>query len=367
MPLAEIESRLETAYANGLRDAEFFVTPLIAIYKEDPKGLGASEIVNNSRFVERTFAGGDRYSLTGLGQMALKAGDADLADRCYGALLDFEDSCATLGLMGSCWCGPIAYSLGILAHGLGRHADASKHYGRALAKAAAMNARPYLARIHASAAALARETGDAAAAERHAADADKIIRELGMRDVRLAPAATGMETPATRTFSLQQQGDVWSVAYGGQSAVIRDSKGLQMLARLIIQPETEIHVLDLSGISRAAADSDEGPMLDSQARDEYRRRVAELQDELEEAEAMADVGRADALRTELDFITRELSKAFGLGGRARASGDAAERARVNVRRRIKDAVERIGEQLPEAGKYLENTIKTGRYCRYSPM
>ena len=364
-PLADIESRLETAYKSGLSDAEFFIAPLITVYKEDPDGRNARELVENSRFVDRTFAGGDRYSLTGLGLMALRAGDAGLAQRCYDALLDYEDSCATLGLMGSCWCGPVAYSLGVLAHGLGHHDDASKHFDGALAKAAAMNARPYIARIHASAAELARDVGDTEAADRHESAASGLMRELGMRSVRVAP--TIISAPAARSFSLQPRGDVWNVEFGGQSAVVRDSKGLQMLARLIEQPETEIHVLDLSGISRSAAESDEGPVLDSQARDEYRRRVAELKEELDDAEAMADLGRADTLRNELDFITRELSKAFGLGGRARASGDAAERARVNVRRRIKDAVQRVGEQLPGAGKYLENTIKTGRYCRYSPM
>lgn len=365
--LADIEARLKKAYASGLGDAEFFIAPLITVHKEDPDGRNARELVENKRFVERTFAGGDRYSLTGLGQMALRAGDLELAQRCFDELLSFDDSCATLGLMGSCWCGPVAYSLGLLAHGLRRHDDASTHFDRALEVAAGMNARPYLARIHSSAAALARDVGDDAAARRHQADADRIMRELGMRPARVAPAAPTSAAPVTRAFSLQRQGDVWNVAYAGQSAVIRDSKGLQMLARLVGQPDAEIHVLDLSGISRAAADSDEGPMLDPQARDEYRRRVGELQEELEDAESMADLGRAEALRNELDFITRELSKAFGLGGRSRASGDAAERARVNVRRRIKDAVDRIGEQLPEAGKYLENTIKTGKYCRYSPM
>ena len=226
--------------------------------------------------------------------------------------------------------------------------------------------RPYIARIHASAAALARDRGDQADADRHAAEADSLIRELGMRPVRVAPAiAVGPKT--SQAIALHRDGDIWRIEFGGQSAAVRDSKGLRMLARLVGEPEAEVHVLDLSGVSRGAANSDDGPMLDSQARDEYRRRVAELQEELDDAESMADLGRADALRTELDFITRELSKAFGLGGRARASGDAAERARVNVRRRIKDAVVRIGEQLPEAGRYLENTIKTGRYCRYSPM
>jgi tetratricopeptide (TPR) repeat protein len=366
-PLQDIEADLDMAYASGLRDAEFFIAPLLALNKEDPDGRNAREFVENRRFVERTFAGSDRYSLTGLGLMALRAGKPELAQRCFDELLSFDDSCATLGLMGSCWCGPVAYSLGIIAHGLGRHDDASMYFDRALEIAAAMNARPYVARIHSSAAALARDTGDDTAARRHQADADKIIRELGMRPLRVAPSGVSAVPPATRRFSLQQQGDVWNVAFGGQSAVVRDTKGLQILARLIGHPDAEIHVLDLSGISRAAADSDEGPMLDPQARDEYRRRVTELQEELEDAESMADLGRADALRSELDFITRELSRAFGLGGRSRASGDAAERARVNVRRRIKDAVDRIGEQLPEAGKYLENTIKTGKYCRYSPM
>jgi hypothetical protein len=88
---------------------------------------------------------------------------------------------------------------------------------------------------------------------------------------------------------------------------------------------------------------------------------------LSEAIELADQGRADALREELDFITRELSRAFGLGGRERRAGAAAERARINVRRRIKDAIERIREQTPEAGRHLDNTVKTGSYCRYAPL
>ena len=125
-------------------------------------------------------------------------------------------------------------------------------------------------------------------------------------------------------------------------------------------------MLDLLGASRDVA-SDSGPALDDKARAEYQRRVAELQEELEEAESLADLGRVDTLRGELEFITRELSRAYGLGGRERRSGSAAERARVNVRRRLKDAIERIGEQIPDAGTYLENTIKTGTYCKYVPM
>jgi hypothetical protein len=151
--------------------------------------------------------------------------------------------------------------------------------------------------------------------------------------------------------------------------LLNNSKGLAMLVQLIEHPDTDIHVLQLSGanVADAPADSGAGPAIDAEARAAYKRRVEELREQLEEAESMRDTGRVDDLRGELDFITRELSRAFGLGGRERPQGKAAERARVNVRRRIKDAIDRIEEQLPGAGRYFENTIKTGSYCRYSPM
>jgi tetratricopeptide (TPR) repeat protein len=366
-PLGEIEAQLQLAYDGGIGDAEFFVAPFIAVYTRGDDEAFARQFVANQPLVERTFAGGDRYSLTGLGQMALKAGDAALAQRCYDTLLEYRDGCATLGLMGSCWCGPVAYWLGKLAHGLGRLGEAREHNNAALAIAKNMKAVPYVARIHASAAEIARDDGDDALAAKHEAEARALMHALSLRPVRMAPTEPPPPPSASAAFSITRDGDVWTVRYGREAASVRDARGLWMLAELVSRPDTEVHVLDLSGTPEAAEQKGAGPMLDDQARDAYRRRVAELREELEEAEELADLGRAEQLRSEIDFITRELSRAFGLGGRKRSAGDAAERARVNVRRRIKDAIERIREQAPGAGKYLENTIKTGRYCKYSPM
>ncbi len=369
MPLTEIEAQLRTAYEGGIGDAEFFVAPFIAVYKRGEDKQFAKQFVANEPLVERTFAGGDRYSVTGLGQMALNAGNRSLAERCYETLLDFSDGCATLGLMGSCWCGPIAYSLGTIAVGLDRLEEAREHFETAQQIATRMRAQPFIARIHASTAELARRVGDEARAHEHAEIADSIIRELALRPERKVPGGEPTVPRAARTadFFMRPDGEVWTVEYDGKSATIRDSKGLGMLAKLIEHPDAEIHVLDLAGITAPAGTGHAGPMLDSRARDDYRHRVEEIREELQDAESLNDMGRADALRSELDFISRELSRAYGLGGRQRAAGDAAERARVNVRRRIKDAVERIGEQIPDAGRYLENTIKTGRYCKYTPM
>ena len=140
-----------------------------------------------------------------------------------------------------------------------------------------------------------------------------------------------------------------------------------MLARLIETPDVDVHVLDLSGAEGAKDEPDTGPKLDQKARRSYEARLRELDEELGEATDFGDTARAEAARTEIEFISRELSRAFGLGGRARRSGSAAERARVNVRRRLMDAIERIGKERPDARRYLKNTIKTGTYCRYSPM
>jgi hypothetical protein len=169
---------------------------------------------------------------------------------------------------------------------------------------------------------------------------------------------------------MELDGDIQIVRYDEESTSLKNNKGLQILARLIGTPDRDIHVLDLVGSADAPAateSGDAGPLLDDQARADYQRRVTELREGLEEAESLGDLGQADALREELDFITRELSRAYGIGGRERRAGNTAERARVNVRRRLKDAIERIGQQMPNAARYLENTIKTGSYCRYSPM
>jgi hypothetical protein len=56
-----------------------------------------------------------------------------------------------------------------------------------------------------------------------------------------------------------------------------------------------------------------------------------------------------------------------LGGRARRAGAAAERARVNVQRRIRGAIKRIGESLPELAAYLDRAVRTGTFCSYEPF
>ena len=107
-------------------------------------------------------------------------------------------------------------------------------------------------------------------------------------------------------------------------------------------------------------------MLDPRAKQAYRRRLAEIEEDIEEARAMGDAARATQAGVERDFLVRELSRAVGLGGRDRRAGSASERARASVTRAVRQAMTRIREHHPPLGKHLDHAVRTGAYCAYLP-
>jgi hypothetical protein len=131
-----------------------------------------------------------------------------------------------------------------------------------------------------------------------------------------------------------------------------------------------VHVLDLiaagGGPDRAAVGGDTGPVLDDQARTAYKRRLTELEGDIAEADRDGDSQLARELIEERDFVVRELAAAYGLGGRARTTGDPAERARKAVAMRIATAIKAIREVHPALARHLELSVSTGRFCVYHP-
>jgi hypothetical protein len=109
-----------------------------------------------------------------------------------------------------------------------------------------------------------------------------------------------------------------------------------------------------------------GELLDAQARDEYRRRVVELREEIDDAEHRHDLGRVETLRAELDLLVDELRAAVGPGGRVRRASSDVERERVAITRRIRSAIALIAKHHPSLGEHLMSTVTTGYYCAYRP-
>jgi len=199
------------------------------------------------------------------------------------------------------------------------------------------------------------------------------------------PHLAGASSPTQDSLSVfQREGDFWTIAHDGKLSRLRNIKGLGYLAHLLARPGERIHVIDLvaaveGGASILNADAalgqglsvdrglgDAGEALDAQAREEYRRRQAELRTELEGAERDNDPGRVEAARHEFDLINDELSAAVGKGGRGRKSYAHSERARSLVTKHIRSAVDLIGKNDQRLGRHLSRSVHTGSYCAYLP-
>ena len=123
--------------------------------------------------------------------------------------------------------------------------------------------------------------------------------------------------------------------------------------------------LEKAGIHIASL-GDAGELLDDQAKANYRRRLSELREELEEAKQLGRVERAEQLEAEIEALTRELSRAVGLGGRNRRAASASERARQNISKSIKAVLEKIAQNDVTLGDILSRCIRTGTFCSYQP-
>ncbi len=203
------------------------------------------------------------------------------------------------------------------------------------------------------------------------------------------PSLTGV-----RTGLFRKEGEYWTVGLGGSVFRLKDVKGLAYVAHLLRHPETEFHALDLVGgiasrggddediaqiqalprgdeeLAKAGIDigslGDAGELLDDQAKADYRRRLSELREELEEARQLGRVERAEQIETEIDALTRELSRAVGLGGRNRRAASASERARQNINKLIKAVLEKVTQNDATLGGILSRCIRTGTFCSYQP-
>jgi hypothetical protein len=183
----------------------------------------------------------------------------------------------------------------------------------------------------------------------------------------------------------RREGDYWTIRYQGQAAILKATRGLDCLRYLLRHPRREIHVSELpaalidspvpafpDGLRETVGEvvtvglRDAGPILDSQAKAVYKRRIDELRNDLEEAERFNDSHRAARDRTEMDAIVHQLAAAVGLGGRDRRASSDAERARSAITKRIKESINRIAEAIPQLGRHLAARIKTGYFCSYNP-
>ncbi len=203
------------------------------------------------------------------------------------------------------------------------------------------------------------------------------VAELGAP----APAGTAAPRAPAPGHTFRCEGDVRRMTFDGSTVVLGELKGFRYLERLLAAPDREFHVLDLVAVERGSlptrprladldapctVDGDAGFHLDDQARSAYRRRLIDIDEDIEDATAMNDLARIALAQADRGFLVDELSRAVGLGGRLRPVGSTSERARASVTRTLRYAVGRIAEHHPGLGEHLAHAVRTGTYCAYEP-
>jgi len=176
--------------------------------------------------------------------------------------------------------------------------------------------------------------------------------------------------------AFRRDGDVWTVRYAGSDIRVKDGKGPRYLATLLAAPGRELHVLELAAMSAppvspgaahglsvgtSGGSLDDTP--DHRARREYRSRLADLRAELDEAEHLGDLGRAEGLRVEVDQLVTELAGRFGARSARRGPAETARKAVTKV---LRMQIGRLLDLHPVLGRHLRDTIRLGTVCVYAP-
>ena len=311
------------------------------------------------------------------------------APRVYQALAPYAGRAAVAAGAVMCSGSTDFYLAGLAALG-GDLTAADRHYRAAVSCHRRLGARPMLAyTLHEHALLLRRQAGpeDLPAASAAVAEARAIAADCGMTRLLAAlyqqdqqDQQDRQDQPGPGVLTLDREDGFWLIGLAGAHTRVPDSLGLRYLDLLVRQPGRDLAALELVQLAAAGPASIGIPsdglrdvsgapaddILDRQARTAYRQRLADLDEELAEAERWNDTERASRLRAEKDFLVRELTAATGLGGRPRPLGSESERARINVTRAIRSAISRIRDRAPDVAAHLDQAVRTGTRCSYAP-
>jgi hypothetical protein len=226
-----------------------------------------------------------------------------------------------------------------------------------------------------------------------------VTREIGVqkgglvldRDgiARAIPAKSKPDTVTGNVF--RKKGQYWTISFEGQNFPLKDSKGLQYLAFLLAHPGQNFHAYEiLSGVDgeepmpghsvtnkmreqhfiedglKISSLGDAGPLLDNQAKKQYKKRLEELRKELEEAKEFSHIEQAERAQEEMEALEDALTAAFGLNGRARKGGDPNERARKTLSTAIRRTLVHIKKENIDLWRHLKDFLDLGLFSSYHP-
>ncbi|MFJ9622727.1 AAA family ATPase [Streptomyces sp. NPDC101181] len=181
----------------------------------------------------------------------------------------------------------------------------------------------------------------------------------------------GVGASPSPTAEFRRNGPVWQLCWDGVTVHVPDAKGLRDLHSLLGQPGADIPAAHLlapegGGLVVAAGQLGGDPVLDEEAKRQYKRHLDRLDAEIDRAAARDDVRLVEKYDRERQALLDELRTAAGLGGRTRRLGDQTERARKTVTARIRDTLRKLDALHPALADHLKASVTTGTTCAYRP-
>ncbi|MEU6643082.1 AAA family ATPase [Saccharomonospora sp. NPDC046836] len=309
-------------------------------------------------------------------QAAAMIGDPQLCEQARAALDPLRGQ-YLVSMFGFDISGPAVYWLAVLDAAQGRWDDAIDKFTEAHRSAMEMQSATWSLEARAG---LAETTlrrgrpGDGAMAASLLEDIEREATEIGMQcltaKARALKSTLGSAQPVP-VNEFRFIGEVWSLTMDGHTVHLPDAKGLRDLHHLLSRPGTDVPAVALlnpagGDVVVAAKRLGGDDVLDDEARARYRRRLTELDEEIDRATLRGDDRRAAEFDRERAALLQELRAAAGLGGRPRRLGDDAERARKAVTARIRDTLRKLDDRHPQLAMHLRATVSTGASCRYDP-
>jgi hypothetical protein len=258
--------------------------------------------------------------------------------------------------------GPMSLWLGRLEAGRGDWQRAGSWASEAEAAAQRLDARLWALEAHADRLIAARAVN--AVDRTDLAATISSARERGLVPIaeRLEALEPGAPTGTVNVF--RREGDVWTLVFDGVVAQMPDAKGLHDLRTLLANPHVDIAATSLATDAFVSADAP--AILDARAKEAYRRRLDDIDRELDRTAVRGDARRAAVLEKEREALLDELRRAAGLGGRSRAMNSDRERLRKTVTARVRDTLRRLDDRHPALAAHLRASVHTGANCVYAP-
>lgn len=168
----------------------------------------------------------------------------------------------------------------------------------------------------------------------------------------------------SKSPSFINKGEVWEVSYNGYMVLLKNSKGVNDIFKLLLCPGKEIHCTELAGDGLF---QEEGIALtDQRSKTEYKSRLRNIQEDIAEAQELCDSEKIARLQQEYDQLIDHLATVMGFSGKPRVSSSTVEKARASVTLRIKSSISKMEKVHPQLAKHFSSTIKTGTFCSYRP-